>query len=196
MPKPARKHSRGPRSVPTPKVGVVVSRYNTSVTDELMEGAASAYVMRCGDADGVVFVPAPGAFELTVIAAEMAASGRFDAVVAIGCIIKGETSHDQHLARSVTDGLTRIAIDHRVPVGLGVLMVNSVRQARERAGGKHGNKGEEAMNAALDTLAVLRAIRAGAGTLGPPRRLPDKAESRRVPRAPKAGRGLGRGRPR
>ena len=154
---------------------MVVSRYNASVTDELMEGAASAYANRCGDTDSVVFVPAPGAFELTAISAELAASGRFDAVVALGCIIKGETSHDHHLARSVTDGLTRIAIDHRMPVGLGVLTVNNAKQARDRAGGKLGNKGEEAMNAALDTLAVIRAVRAGAGKLESTRRVPDKA---------------------
>jgi len=161
---------------------VVVSRYNASVTDELMEGAASAYAHRCGDTDRVVFVPAPGAFEITVIAAELAASGRFDAVVALGCIIRGETSHDQHLAQSVTRGLTNIAAIHRIPVGLGVLTVNNARQARDRAGGKWGNKGEEAMNAALDTLAVLRAIRRGAGAaiLSDSRAVPDKAARSRV----------------
>jgi len=158
-----------------------------------MEGAASAYVMRCGDADGVVFLPAPGAFELTVIAAAMAASGRFDALVAIGCIIKGDTPHDQHLARAVTDGLTRVSIDHRMPVGLGVLTVNNARQARERAGGRHGNKGEEAMNAALDSLAVLRAIRSGEGAVGSSQTLPDKAAARAGHRASPVARGRGRG---
>ncbi len=168
-----------------PRVGVVVSRYNASITDELMEGAATAYANRCGNTDNVVFVPAPGAFELTAISAELAASGRFDAIVALGCIIKGETAHDHHLGRAVTDGLTRISIDHRIPVGLGVLTVNNAKQARDRAGGggrggKLGNKGEEAMSAALDTLAVIRAVRAGggerrAGELESSRSIPDKA---------------------
>jgi 6,7-dimethyl-8-ribityllumazine synthase len=107
-------------------------------------------------------------------------------VVALGCIIRGETTHDQHLARSVTDSLMRIAIDHRVPVGLGVLTVNNAKQARDRAGGKFGNKGEEAMNAALDTLAVVRAVRAGAGKLEASRRVPDKA-AKRAGRAVKKG---------
>jgi 6,7-dimethyl-8-ribityllumazine synthase len=175
MPRTARKQSVHPRAADKPRVGVVVSRYNASITDELMEGAATAYANRCGDTESVVFVPAPGAFELTAIAAEMAASGRFDAVVALGCIIRGETTHDQHLARAVTDGLTRISIDHRIPVGLGVLTVNNAKQAQQRAGGKWGNKGEEAMGAALDTLAVIRAIRAGAGKLEAARTMPDKA---------------------
>lgn len=178
MPRTARKQSSTPRAADKPRVGVVVSRYNASITDELMEGAASAYANRCGDTQNVVFIPASGAFELTALAAELAASGRFDAIVALGCIIKGETSHDQHLAAAVTDGLSRISIDHRMPVGLGVLTVNNAKQARERAGGKWGNKGEEAMDAALDTLAAINAIRAGAGSRGSSRALPDKAASR------------------
>lgn len=186
MPRTARKQSLPPRAADKPRVGVVVSRYNASVTDELMEGAAAAYVNRFGDADRVVFITAPGAFELGVIAAELAASGKFEAVVALGCIIRGETTHDQHLARSVTDSLMRIAIDHRVPVGLGVLTVNNAKQARDRAGGKFGNKGEEAMNAALDTLAVVRAVRAGAGKLEASRSVPDKA-AKRAGRAVKKG---------
>lgn len=151
-----------------------------------MEGAAAAYVNRFGDADNVVFIPAPGAFEVAVIAAELAASERFDAIVALGCIIKGETSHDQYLASAVTDGLAAIAINSRIAVGLGVLTVNTAKQARERAGGKFGNKGEEAMNAALDTLAVVRAVRAGAGKLEASRRVPDKA-AKRAGRAVKKG---------
>jgi 6,7-dimethyl-8-ribityllumazine synthase len=181
MPRTARKQSLPRRAADKPRVGVVVSRYNASVTDELMEGAATAYANRCGDTDGVVFVPAAGAFEITVLSAELAASGRFEAIVALGCIIKGETSHDQHLARAVTDGLARIALDYRIPIGLGVLTVNNGKQARDRAGGKLGNKGEEAMHAALDTLAAIRAIRSGAGRGGdssPARAVPDKAASR------------------
>lgn len=141
-----------------------------------MEGAASAYAQRHGDTDSVVFFPAAGAFEITAIAAELAASGRFDAIVALGCIIKGETAHDEHLARAVTHSLSTISGFHRLPVGLGVLTVNNAKQAAARAGGKLGNKGEEAMNAALDTFAVINAIRNGAGTAPVSRRaIPDKA---------------------
>ncbi len=180
MPRTARNQSTNPRAADKPRVGVVVSRYNASITDELMEGAASAYAQRFGDTDNVIFFPAAGSFEITAIAAELAASGRFDAIVALGCIIKGETSHDQHLAAAVTDGLTRISIDARIPVGLGVLTVNNAKQAAARAGGKLGNKGEEAMNAALDTFAVINAIRNGAGAAPiPARAVPDKAAPRR-----------------
>lgn len=160
-----------------PRVAVVVSRYNESVTDALLEGAAEAYAQRCGDGSSVFFVPAAGAFEIPAIAAELAECARYDAIVALGCIIKGETSHDQHLAHAVTSSLCNLSAAWGIPVGLGVLTVNSAKQARERAGGKFGNKGAEAMHAALDTLAVLRAIRRGAGAGDAPgaRDIPDKA---------------------
>lgn len=136
-------------------IAVVVSRYSASITDRLLEGAVGAYVDSGGSEADLVVIEAPGSFELPVLCSAAAETGRFAGVVALGCIIKGETSHDQHLASAVAHGLVNISLLTGVPVSLGVLTVNSAAQARDRAGGKHGNKGEEAMLALLQTLGEL-----------------------------------------
>ena len=105
---------------------------------------------------------APGAFELTIVAQALATREDLDAVVALGCIVRGETSHDEHLARTIAHGLTRIALDTRKTVTFGVLTCQTLHQARERAGGERGNKGSEAMAAAIETVRTLRALGAGA----------------------------------
>lgn len=92
-------------------------------------------------------------------------SGAFDAVVVLGCIVKGETTHDQHLATAVANEIARIGVETGCPIGFGVLTVNSMEQAQARAGGAQGNKGEEAMAAALDTLEALERIAAHADLL-------------------------------
>jgi 6,7-dimethyl-8-ribityllumazine synthase len=152
----------------------VVSVYNGTITDELRRGAERAYVQRMGGkgagaAGGAEVIPAAGAFELLVLCREAAVCGRFAGVVALGCIIKGETSHDQHLASAVTSGLAQLTIATGVPIGLGVLTVNTIRQARDRAAwvgasrSSKGNKGEEAMHALLDTLIQVSRLRTGSG---------------------------------
>lgn len=161
---------------PTPAVAVVVSRYNGSVTSRLLEGALAAYRAAGGDERAVTVVDAPGAYELVALCNTAAKTGRFDAVVALGCIIKGETEHDRHIAQAVAGGLARITVETGVPIALGVLTVNTARQARERAGGAMGNKGAEAMDAALATVAAARALEAGAAAPGRAAALPDKAK--------------------
>ncbi len=118
---------------------------------------------------------APGSFEVPGIAMAAAKSGKFGAVVALSCIIRGETRHDRYLAQAVANGLMAVSTATGVPVGFGVLTVESVKQARERAGGKKGNKGAEAMAAALDAAAVI--ARAASGDGAPPALVPreDKA---------------------
>lgn len=140
---------------------MVVSRYNATVTDRLLEGARAEYERRDGDPADLAVYPAPGSFEIPVIAAAAARSGRFAAVVALGCIVRGQTRHDRYLAQAVTDGLMRLALETGIPVGLGVLTVENAKQARDRAGGRKGNKGAEAMAAALDAAAIC--AEAGAG---------------------------------
>jgi 6,7-dimethyl-8-ribityllumazine synthase len=106
----------------------------------------------------------------------------YDAIVCLGCIIKGETSHDQYLAEAVAHGLTRISIDHGMPVAFGVLTVDSVEQARERAGGKHGNKGAEAMTAAIEAAKACENLEQGKDyRLGSPA----KDETRRKSKVPR-----------
>lgn len=159
-----------------PPVAIVVSRYNASITDALREGAVAAYREAGGRAEDLTVVEAPGAFELPAVCAAAARSGRHRGVVAIGCLIQGETTHADHIAAAVTQGLVRIAIDTGVPVTFGVLTVQTPEQARERAGGSRGNKGAEAMHALLETIASADAV----GSDNPPRARarapqPDKA---------------------
>lgn len=147
-----------------PPVAVVVSRYNASITDRLLQGAVEAYGAAGGRQRDLTLVEAAGAFELGVLVAAAARTERFAAVVALGCIIKGETRHDRYLAQALTSGLMDLSIVSGVPVGLGVLTVESVGQAKERAGGKGGdkpgsNKGAEAMRAALHAAAQIATLR-------------------------------------
>lgn len=141
-----------------PRIAVVVSRYNATVTDRLLEGAVREHRVAGGggggglEAEGLYIAEAAGAFELVAIASAAAQSGAFAGVLALGCIIKGETRHDEFLGHAVTQGLANISLMTGVPVGLGVLTVNTPKQALERAGGKQGNKGAEAMGALLQTI--------------------------------------------
>ncbi len=156
------------RAAALPPVAIVVSRYNATVTDRLLSGAVRAYMRAGGSLAGLYVVEAPGAFELLTLSAAAARSGQFAGVVAVGCIIKGETNHDLLLGQAVTDGLARVSVDTGVPVGLAVLTVNSVKQALARAGtpnarGSTGasNKGAEAMEALLQTIAELAQLADG-----------------------------------
>lgn len=146
-----------------PPVAVVVSRYNASITDRLLEGAIAEYEGRGGRADGVTVLEAPGAYELPAIALAAARTGRFAAVVALGCLIRGETRHDRHIAGAVANGLVSVTMQTGLPAAFGVITAEDADQARARAGGKKGNKGKEAMAAALDAAAVIAALGAPAG---------------------------------
>lgn len=179
MPKPS--GNGRPGSASGPAVALVVSRYNSSVTDRLRDGALREYLSRNpGEPAGVLVVEAPGAFELPALCLAAVRTGRFDGVVAIGCLIRGETPHDRYIAQAVAQGLVAVTIQTQVPVAFGVLTVNTPRQARERAGGKRGNKGQEAMAALLDTIGQVRRLR---GEMVTPSavasKAPDKAARRR-----------------
>lgn len=175
--------ARTPSATPieAPSVAVVVSRYNASVTSRLLDGAREELRRRTAGAAEPVVIEVPGAFELPVGVAAALETGRFDAVVALGCLIRGETSHDRVIADAVAEGLTTLSILAVRPVGFGLLTVDTAEQATARAGGEHGNKGAEAMGAVLDTLASLRALSGGGGVRLASRR--DKAA------APRGGRG-------
>jgi len=144
-----------------PRVAIVVSRYTATVTDRLLTGAVGVYRRAGGRTESIYIAEAPGAFELVAIASAAARCGRFAGVLALGCIVKGETRHDEYLAHAVTAGLCQISERVGVPVGLGVLTVNTPQQALDRVGGKHGHKGEEAMLALLATIAEVAAINDG-----------------------------------
>jgi 6,7-dimethyl-8-ribityllumazine synthase len=137
------------------RVAVLVSRYNEIVTARLLDGALSA--LRAGgvDDDRIDPIWVPGAFELPVAAEAAAASGRYHALVALGCVIRGETPHFDFIAAETARGLGNVALAHRVAVGFGVLTTETLEQALARAGGEAGNKGYEAAEAALQTAEAL-----------------------------------------
>jgi 6,7-dimethyl-8-ribityllumazine synthase len=144
-------------------VAILVSRYNELVTTRLLEGALAC----CREAglarEAVDVVWLPGAFELPVAAAAAADTGRYCCLVALGAVIRGETPHFEYVAAETARGLTNVAVSRGIPVGFGVLTVDTMQQAVDRAGGAAGNKGHEAASAALraaDALSQLRAYHA------------------------------------
>ena len=141
------------------RVAIAVSRFNERITRRLLAGAREA-LRRCGVAEDAVDVAwAPGAFDLPVLAQAIAQSGRYDAIVCLGCVIRGETTHDRHVALGATIGLSRVALDARLPVAFGVLTTDTLTQAEDRSGGAHGNKGEDAALAAVELANTLRIYR-------------------------------------
>jgi len=137
---------------------VVVSRYNEMVTARLLEGARVALRERGLADDHVDVVWVPGAFELPVAAEVAATSGRYRAIVALGCVIRGETAHFDYVAGEAARGLGHVARAHGLAVGFGVLTTDTLEQALARAGGDAGNKGYEAAEAALNTADALRRL--------------------------------------
>ena len=137
------------------RVAIVVSRFNEEVTSRLLEGARDALRRREVPDSHVDVVWVPGAFELPVAAEAAAASERYDAVVALGCVIRGETAHFEYVAGEAARGLGNVALAHRLAVGFGVLTTETLEQALARAGGEAGNKGAEAAEAALDTADAI-----------------------------------------
>ena len=140
------------------RFAILASRWNPRITDALVDGARQA--MRdqgVGESD-IDLVRVPGAWELPVAAAALAATGTYSALVALGCVVRGETRHYEHVADECAKGLMRVAIDYRLPVANGVLAVEDHAHAQSRAGGAHGNKGEEAALAALEMSRLLQKI--------------------------------------
>jgi len=136
-------------------VAVLVSRYNEVVTARLLDGARTCLRDKGVPEALVDVIWVPGAFELPVAAETAAASGRYAALVALGCVVRGETPHFEYVAGEAARGLGNVALAHQLPVGFGVLTTETLEQALERAGGSAGNKGYEAADAALTTADVL-----------------------------------------
>jgi 6,7-dimethyl-8-ribityllumazine synthase len=140
------------------RVALIVSRYNGSVTGPMREGAERAFLDAGGDPAHLTTVSAPGAFELAAIAAAALRSGRFDAAVCLGCVLKGETRHDEVIADALAGALAGLSAELARPAAFGVLTVDSHEQAVARASGDRGDKGAEAMNAAIDAVAAIRRL--------------------------------------
>jgi len=143
------------------RVAILASRYNELITARLLDGALACCAEAGIDRDAVDVVWVPGAFELPVAAAAAAGTRRYACIVALGAVIRGDTPHFEYVAGETARGLNAVAVAHALPVGFGVLTVESMQQAVDRAGGSAGNKGHEAAAAALqaaDVIAQLRAV--------------------------------------
>lgn len=137
------------------KVAIVAARFNEFIVSSLLKGATTAWLERGGTAENLLVARVPGAFELPVTARKLAASGRWDAVVALGCVIRGDTPHFDYVAGECARGLNLAGLETGVPVIFGVLTVETVEQALERAVTTAGNKGGEAMETALEMVGLL-----------------------------------------
>lgn len=140
------------------KIGIAVSRFNDFITSRLLDGAVDALV-RHGVKDlDISVAKAPGAFELPLVVKKMAASGKHNAVIALGAVIRGATSHYQLVASEVAKGVAQAMLDTGVPVSFGVLTVETIEQGIERAGSKSGNKGAEAAVTAIEMANLLKKL--------------------------------------
>ena len=137
------------------RVAIVAARFNDFIVASLLKGAQGAWLERGGAPQDLTVVRVPGAFELPVAARRLAGSGRYDAVVALGCVIRGDTPHFEYVAGECARGLQLAALESGVPVAFGVLTVDSLEQALERAAVSAGNKGGEAMESALVMASVM-----------------------------------------
>lgn len=140
------------------RIALVASRFNEPVVERLVAGAVEALVARGALRSGLELVRVPGAFDLPPVVRRIAASGRFDAVVALGAVIRGETTHYDYVAGECAAGLARVASDTGVPVAFGVLTTENEEQALARAGGSEGNKGADAACAAIELANLLRKL--------------------------------------
>ncbi len=137
---------------------IVVSRFNSFVTESLLSGALDSLRRHGADMDRVSVAWCPGAFEIPLVARRMAASGAYDAVICLGAVIRGATSHYDLVCREVAGGVSRASMDTDVPVIFGVITTDTIEQALERAGTKAGNKGADAAGAAIEMVNLLRQI--------------------------------------
>lgn len=139
-------------------IAVVVSRFNEEITGRLLDGALARLEERRFGGDLITVVWVPGAVEIPLVAGKLAELKKVDAIVALGAVIRGETDHYDFVCNLVSQGCRQVALENRIPVLFGVLTTGDEAQARDRAGGRHGNKGRDAVDAAVEMVAILRAL--------------------------------------
>jgi len=149
---------RGEITAGSATVAIVVSRYNESVTARLLSGAIDTLKRNGVPDERIVVAWVPGAFEIPVVAARLAGSGRYAAVVCLGAVIRGETTHDQHINRAVSLELAALSVRAAIPVLFGILTCDTLEQAIHRSGGNVGNKGSECALAALEMIDLVRQL--------------------------------------
>ena len=152
-------HHEGDLRAPSgARFAIIASRWNPRITDALVAGARSTFAAHGVDENAVDMIRVPGAWEIPIAAARIAAAGAHAAIIALGCVIRGDTRHFEHVADRCAEGLMRVALDYRLPVANGVLAVDDAVDAEHRAGGSHGNKGEEAALAAIEMAQLLEQL--------------------------------------
>jgi 6,7-dimethyl-8-ribityllumazine synthase len=140
------------------RIGIVVSEWNTAITGALLDGAIKTLLTNKVKKDNIIIHYVPGSFELTLGAQFLCEDKKIDAVICLGCVIQGETRHFDFICDAVANGVTNVSLKYNKPVVFGVLTPNTLKQAQERAGGKHGNKGDEAAVTALKMIAFKKEI--------------------------------------
>ncbi len=140
------------------KFGIVVARFNELLSGRLLSGAKDALVRHGVAPEDIDEAWVPGAFEVPLVAGKMAASGRYDAVIALGVVIRGGTPHFEYVSAEVSKGVAKVSLDTGVPVAFGVITADTIEQAVERAGTKAGNKGWEAAEAAIEMANLVKAL--------------------------------------
>jgi len=140
------------------RFAIIASRWNPRITDTLVSGARKAFADHGVAEDAIDVIRVPGAWEIPVAAARIAAGSAHHAIVALGCVIRGDTRHYEQVADGCADGLMRVSLDFSLPVCNGVLAVDDAEDAHKRAGGSHGNKGEEAALVAIEMAQLLERL--------------------------------------
>jgi 6,7-dimethyl-8-ribityllumazine synthase len=146
------------RAAPGARFAIIASRWNPRITDTLVAGARRTFADHGVADEAIDVIRVPGAWELPLAAAAVAKKGSHAAIVALGCVVRGDTRHYEQVADGCSDGLMRVAIDHGVPVANGVLAVDRFEDAEARAGGSHGNKGEECALVVLEMAQLLEQL--------------------------------------
>ena len=140
------------------KIGIIVSRFNHFVTEKLLDGAIDSFKSHGGAEEDLTIVRVPGAFEIPLVLERMASGGKYDALVCLGAVIRGDTPHFEYVCDAVTRGIGDAVRAYKIPIGFGVLTTDNVQQAMDRAGTKDGNKGYEALLTAVEMIHVIERI--------------------------------------
>ncbi len=140
------------------RFGLIVARFNDFVSDRLLGGAMDTLLRSGADPDKIDVVRVPGSFEIPLAARKMAASGRYDALIALGAVIRGATPHFDYVAAEVSKGVAQVSLESGLPIAFGVITANTLEQAIERAGSKAGNKGADAALSAVEMANLLRQL--------------------------------------
>jgi 6,7-dimethyl-8-ribityllumazine synthase len=152
------KYIEGDFSAKGLKLAVVAGRFNDFITNRLVDGAIDAIRRTGGNSDSTVVVKVPGAFELPLAAKKLATSKKYDAVICLGAVIRGSTPHFEYVSNLMSRGISNVMTETGVPISFGVITADSLEQAIERAGSKHGNKGSEAVLSAIEMANVMKGL--------------------------------------